>query len=105
MNKNFYFVWTSRLISILGSSLTTFGVSVWVYGETGKATPMAVTMLCSILPSVIFAPLSGIICDYFNRKKVIFIADSIAAITSLMLLMYLMIERFDFGIICAYIIL
>lgn len=103
MNKNFYFVWTSRLISILGSSLTTFGVSVWVYGETGKATPMAVTMLCSILPSVIFAPLSGIICDYFNRKKVIFIADSIAAITSLMLLMYLMIERFDFGIICAFI--
>lgn len=102
MNKNFYSVWFSRLISILGSSLTTFGVSVWVYGETGKATPMAVTMLCSILPSVIFAPLSGIVCDYFNRKKVIFIADSIAAITSLALLMYLMLERFDFGIICAF---
>lgn len=102
MNKNFYSVWFSRLISILGSSLTTFGVSVWVYGETGKATPMAVTMLCSILPSVIFAPLSGIVCDYFNRKKVIFIADSIAAITGLALLMYLMMERFDFGIICAF---
>lgn len=102
MNKNFYSVWFSRLISILGSSLTTFGVSVWVYGETGKATPMAVTMLCSILPSVIFAPLSGIVCDYFNRKKVIFIADSIVAITGLALLMYLMMERFDFGIICAF---
>lgn len=102
MNKNFYLVWISRLVSILGSSLTIFGVSVWVYGETGKATPMAITMLCSILPSVIFAPLSGIICDYFNRKKVIFIADSIAAITSLLLLMYLMMERFDFSIICAF---
>lgn len=102
MNKNFYSVWFSRLISILGSSLTTFGVSVWVYGETGKATPMVVTMLCSILPSVIFAPLSGIVCDYFNRKKIIFIADSIAAITSLLLLMCLMMERFDFGIICAF---
>ncbi|MDE6601483.1 MAG: MFS transporter [Lachnospiraceae bacterium] len=102
MNKNFYFVWISRLVSILGSSLTTFGVSVWVYGETGKATPMAITMLCSILPSIIFAPLSGIICDYFNRKKVIFIADSVAAITSLLLLLYLMTERFDFGMICAF---
>lgn len=102
MNRNFYFVWISRLISILGSSLTTFGVSVWVYTETGKATPMAVTMLCSILPSVLFAPLSGMVCDYFNRKKVIFIADSIAAVTSLLLLMYLMMERFDFGIICAF---
>lgn len=102
MNKNFYFVWISRLVSILGSSLTTFGVSVWVYGETGKATPMAVTMLCSILPSVIFAPLSGMVCDYFNRKKVIFIADSTAAITSLLLLLYLMTGRFDFGMICAF---
>ncbi len=102
MNKHFYFVWVSRFISILGSSLTTFGVSVWVYGETGKATPMAVTMLCSILPSVIFAPLSGIVCDYFNRKKVILIADSTAATMSLLLLLYLMTERFDFGIICAF---
>lgn len=102
MNKNFYCVWFSRFVSILGSSLTTFGVSVWVFGETGKATPMAITMLCSILPSVLFAPLSGIICDYFNRKKVILIADSIAAVTSLLLLLYLMTERFDFGIICAF---
>lgn len=102
MNKNFYCVWFSRFVSILGSSLTTFGVSVWVFGETGKATPMAITMLCSILPSVLFAPLSGIICDYFNRKKVILIADSIAAATSLLLLLYLMTERFDFGIICAF---
>ncbi len=102
MNKNFYYVWFSRFVSILGSSLTTFGVSVWVFGETGKATPMAVTMLCSILPSVIFAPLSGIVCDYFNRKKVILIADSTAAATSLLLLLYLMTERFDFGIICAF---
>lgn len=102
MNKNFYLVWISRLISILGSSLTTFGVSVWVYGETGRATPMAVTMLCSILPSVIFAPLSGMVCDYFNRKKVILIADSTVALTSLLLLLYLMTGRFDFGMICAF---
>lgn len=102
MNNNFYFVWISRLVSILGSSLTTFGVSVWVFEETGKATPMAVTMLCSILPSVIFAPLCGIICDCFNRKKIIFIADSIAAITSFLLLIYLMTDRFDFGMICAF---
>lgn len=37
MNKFFYKVWFARLISILGSSLTTFGVSVWVFERTGKA--------------------------------------------------------------------
>ncbi len=102
MNKTFFTVWFARLISILGSSLTTFGVSVWIFEETGKATPMVITLMCSILPSIIFAPLSGIICDYFNRKRIIIFADSVAAITSIMLFMYLINGEFKFWIICFF---
>lgn len=102
MNKTFITVWFARLISILGSSLTTFGVSVWIFEETGRATPMVITMMCSILPSIIFAPLSGIICDYFNRKRIIILADSVAAITSIMLFLYLLNGKFNFGIICFF---
>lgn len=69
LNKFFYRIWFARLISILGSSLSTFGVSVWVFEQTGKATPMAITLLCAILPSILFAPLSGAICDCYDRKK------------------------------------
>lgn len=102
LNTRFKYVWFSRLISILGTGLTEFGVSVWVFSITGKATPMAITMLCSILPSILFAPLSGILCDRFNRKKIIIFADSIAAITSLLLFWYIVSGRFDFSVICTF---
>ena len=102
MNNSFYKVWFARLISILGSSLTTFGVSVWVFEKTGKATPMAIVLLCTILPAILFAPISGIICDSYNRKNIIIIADSFAAFTTLALFAYLALGRYDFGVICMF---
>lgn len=82
INKNFQKVWYARFFSILGTALTEFGLSVWVFSITGKATPMALTMLCSILPSIVFAPISGMLCDKFNRKIIILVADSFAALIS-----------------------
>lgn len=103
MSESFKTVWISRLISILGTELTSFGVSVWVYHATGKATPMALTLLCAILPAIIFGPMSGIICDRYNRKKVILIADSFAALFSFFLLIYIKFFDFHFSIICLFV--
>lgn len=102
VNKTFKYVWTSRLISILGTGLTEFGVSVWVFAMTGKATPMAITMLCGLLPSILFAPFSGIVCDRINRKKLIIIADTAAVVTTLLLLLYIIMGEFHIGVICFF---
>lgn len=59
-------------------------------------------MLCSILPSILFAPLSGVLCDRFNRKRIIIIADSAAAVTSLLLFWYTMTGQFNFSFICIF---
>lgn len=104
INPLFRKVWCARLISILGTGLTEFGFSVWVYYATGKVTPMAVTMLCAILPSILVAPFSGLICDKYNRKKIIVIADSVAAVTSIVMLIYITVFEFNFGIICFFIL-
>lgn len=52
INSSYRKVWFARLISILGTGLTSFGVSVWVYTVTGKATPMVLILLFSILPDI-----------------------------------------------------
>lgn len=102
INNNFKKTWFSRMISIIGTGLTEFGVSVWVFTLTGKATPMAITMLCSIIPSIFFAPLSGVISDRFNRKWVIILSDSIAMFASLFLLLFVLTGQFHFGVICIF---
>ena len=82
INSSYRKVWFARLISILGTGLTSFGVSVWVYTVTGKATPMVLILLFSILPAIFLAPFSGYLCDKYNRKAIIICADSIAALIS-----------------------
>ncbi|MDO5410010.1 MAG: MFS transporter [Lachnospiraceae bacterium] len=104
INKDFQRIWWARLISILGTGLTGFGLSVWVFSCTGKATPMAITMLCSILPSILLAPFSGVLCDKFNRKKIIILADSLAALISILIWIYLNIGDFSFGIVCLFVL-
>ena len=71
INSSYRKVWFARLISILGTGLTSFGVSVWVYTVTGKATPMVLILLFSILPAIFLAPFSGYLCDKYNRKAII----------------------------------
>lgn len=103
INSLFKKIWCSRLISILGTGLTEFGISVWVYYSTGKVTPMMITMLCTIVPSILISPISGLICDKYNRKRIIFWADSLAAVMSLFILFYINLFEFNFGLICVFV--
>ncbi|WKV07564.1 hypothetical protein Q2T46_08190 [Thermoanaerobacterium sp. CMT5567-10] len=69
INKQFVFVWFAELISILGSGLTDFGLSVWIYEKTGKATPLAISILFSVLPAIFLSQIAGFVADKFNTKK------------------------------------
>lgn len=105
INTIFQKVWFSRLISILGSDLTTFGISVWVYSTTGKATPMALILLCSVLPSVFLSPFSGVVCDKYNRKYVILLADTMAALSTILIFIYLKFFETNYLIVCLFTLL
>lgn len=95
INSSYRKVWFARLISILGTGLTSFGVSVWVYTVTGKATPMVLILLFSILPAIFLAPFSGYLCDKYNRKAIIICADSIAALISVFI--YICVSYYEFN--------
>ena len=95
INSSYRKVWFARLISILGTGLTSFGVSVWVYTVTGKATPMVLILLFSILPAIFLAPFSGYLCDKYNRKAIIICADSIAALISVFI--YICVSYYEYS--------
>lgn len=78
----FLVIWIGQFISLVGSGLTGFGLSVWVYAQTGKATPMALTALAFNLPRIIFSPIAGSVADRFNRKLLMILADTAAVLVT-----------------------
>ena len=57
--RPFLFVWLGQFLSLIGSGLTSFGLGVWIYEQTGQATPFALTVMFSTLPRLLLLPLAG----------------------------------------------
>jgi len=81
--RTFFTIWVGQLISILGSGLTSFALGVWIFQQTGKATPFAITVLFGSLPAVLLGPVAGSVADRFNRKKVMLLAETGNALITL----------------------
>ncbi|HEY71341.1 MAG TPA: MFS transporter [Anaerolineae bacterium] len=81
--KTFLVIWFGQLISIIGSGLTGFGLSVWIFTQTGDATPFALNALAYNLPRILIQPIAGSVADRFNRKKIMIISDTGAALVTL----------------------
>lgn len=81
--QTFIIIWLSQLVSMIGSGLIGFALAVWIFDQTGQATPFALTALFSSLPRVLLSPLAGALTDRWNRKKIILIADSLSGLVTL----------------------
>jgi len=87
--RTFLQIWVGQLISILGSEMTTFAVTLWVWDQTGKATPLALVWFFSRISRVIAASFAGLIVDRANRKHLMILGDTMAGLSTLLLLLLL----------------
>ena len=83
--KTFLVIWFGQLISIIGSGLTGFALTVWIFEQTGQATPIALNALFFNLPRVILSPFAGSVADRYNRRLVMILADTGAALSTLVI--------------------
>ena len=83
--RTFLAVALGQLVSLIGSGLTTFAMSVWVFQQTHSVSLFAVAAVAGVLPAVLFAPIAGAVADRVNRRLVMIGADSFAALGPLLL--------------------
>ncbi|WP_338864401.1 MFS transporter [Myxococcus stipitatus] len=83
----FAVLWFGQLVSILGSGLTSFALGIWVYEQTGSVTRFATMTLCAVAPMVLLAPVAGVVVDRWDRKRVMLVSDTVAALSTLGLLL------------------
>ena len=82
----FVLVWIGQLISVLGSSMTGFGLTIWMYQQTHSATAMGMMQVAFITPFLILSPLAGVMVDRYNRKLMMMVSDLAAGLSTVGLL-------------------
>ncbi len=81
--KGFIPLWLGQLISLTGTGMTRFAVTVWAFQTTGSAESLAWVGLFSFVPIMLMTPFAGALTDRWNRKVVLAISDVGAALASL----------------------
>jgi MFS family permease len=83
--KTFFVVWAGQLVSLIGTNLTGFGLSIYVFQQTGSVTQLATVMLASQLPQILITPFAGALVDRWDRRKAMILADAGAGIGTIVL--------------------
>jgi MFS transporter, DHA3 family, macrolide efflux protein len=84
-SPTFFLIWFGQLISLVGSGMTSFALSLWVYQQSGSITQFALINVFAILPHLLLSPLAGAIIDRRSRRMILILSDSVAACSSIFL--------------------
>ena len=84
--KGFTVVWIGQIISLIGTAMSNFALTLWAYEITGKATPLALVGFFFVTPMVVLGPFVGALIDRGNRKLMMMLSDLAAAVTMLVVL-------------------
>ena len=84
--SNFILLWATQTLSRLGSSLTPFALILWAYGKTGSALSTALLTVSSYVPYIILSLPVGTLTDRMNKKRLMLLSDTAAALCTLTIL-------------------
>lgn len=103
--QNFLVLWSGDFISAIGSGLTSFGLGVYIFQQTGKASLMALVTLLAFLPSLLLGPIAGVLADRYDRRLLMILGDSFSAAGLLFILVNLIRGEAQFWQICVGVVI
>lgn len=92
--KKFLLLWSGELISSVGGGLTSFGLTVYVFGLTGSAASTALIALLAFLPNLLLGVPAGVLTDRIDRRLLMMLGDGLSAIGLNLLKIYCFIILF-----------
>lgn len=72
-NYRYYFIW--QFLSFIGTWIQSTAQSWLVYRLTNSAFFLGLVSFAGSIPSLVFAPFSGVVSDRFKRKNVLFLTQ------------------------------
>ncbi len=85
----FSVVWFGQLVSVLGSGMTQFALTIWAWQVTGQATVLALVVFFGFFPRIVMTPIAGALVDRWNRKLAMMLSDLAAGLATVALFVLL----------------
>ncbi|MEG1657324.1 MAG: MFS transporter [Christensenellaceae bacterium] len=87
--RSFLILWSTQSFSALGSAITGFALIIWSYQQAGSALTTALLSVCTYAPYVLMSIFAGALSDRWNKKTTMLVCDTIAALTTVVVLILL----------------
>ncbi len=84
-HRRFFYLWLGQLISIAGTQMQIWALFWHIRTLTDQPMALGGIGLARIFPVIIFSLIGGVVADSYNRRSVMFITQTIAALLALAL--------------------
>jgi MFS family permease len=83
--RNFRLLWFGQMISIAGTQMQVWALFWHIRTLTDQPITLGGVGLARILPVIVFSLVGGALADQFNRRKVLYITQTVMALSALIL--------------------
>lgn len=84
--NTFFILWSTQSLSQLGSAMTGFALTLWLYETTGSALKTALLSVFTYAPYVVVSIFAGALSDKWDKKKILLSCDTFAALCTVAIL-------------------
>ena len=84
--RAFIVVALGQVTSLFGTGMTGFALTIWAFGETGRATDLALIGFFFITPMLLLSPTAGALVDRHDRKLMMILSDLASGLMSIVVL-------------------
>ncbi len=95
--RTFYILILTQTFSLIGSEMTSFAVSIWVFRESGNVTPLTLAAFFAAVSRIIAPSFAGVLADRWDRRHVMVLADAGQAVGTLLLMVSFLSGTFELG--------
>jgi MFS family permease len=85
-SRVFTTLWCGQFLSVIGTRMTNFALSIYVWDATGNATDFTFMLFFAFAATVIFSPVAGAFIDRWNRRTTLLLSDLGTAVATVALL-------------------
>ncbi|WP_085833912.1 MFS transporter [Clostridium merdae] len=81
---------SGAFIAAIGNGISSFGLGVYVFQQTGLASSSTLITLLAFLPGLLLTPFAGVLADRYDRRLLMILGDGLSAFGLIYILICMM---------------